>query len=309
MKYVYPNYYKKFKCIADKCKNSCCIGWEIDVDSDTYSYYKNLSGDFQKRLMKSINSDGSLHFILGDEEKCPFLNNDGLCEIVINLGEEALCQICSDHPRFRNYYSDRVEVGLGLCCEEAARLILSQKEKTRLIFTTDENQSATNKEKEFLYFRDNLFEILQNRKLPIKTRFMKILDFAEIEFPKKGPNIWAKLFMGLERLDDKWLGILEEVESLDIEESFDLSSFDICFEQLAVYLVYRHLSEAIYDERLKQRIKFVYLSLHFIQLIICAELKSKKSVNQERFIDICRMYSSEIEYSNENIESLLSVLD
>ena len=25
-----PSYYKDFKCIADKCRHSCCIGWEID---------------------------------------------------------------------------------------------------------------------------------------------------------------------------------------------------------------------------------------------------------------------------------------
>ena len=32
---VYPNYYDKFKCIANRCKHSCCIGWEIDIDEDT----------------------------------------------------------------------------------------------------------------------------------------------------------------------------------------------------------------------------------------------------------------------------------
>ncbi len=25
-----PDYYTEFKCIADKCTHSCCVGWEIN---------------------------------------------------------------------------------------------------------------------------------------------------------------------------------------------------------------------------------------------------------------------------------------
>jgi lysine-N-methylase len=35
MKLRAPKYYLDFACIADRCKHSCCIGWEIDVDADT----------------------------------------------------------------------------------------------------------------------------------------------------------------------------------------------------------------------------------------------------------------------------------
>ena len=69
------------------------------------------------------------HFKLGVNERCPFLNNNGLCDIIINLGEDMLCQICSDHPRFRNFYECFTEIGLGLTCEAAAKIILTKKEK------------------------------------------------------------------------------------------------------------------------------------------------------------------------------------
>ena len=39
MKYYLPDYYEEFKCIAQKCKHSCCVGWEIDIDDDTLAYY------------------------------------------------------------------------------------------------------------------------------------------------------------------------------------------------------------------------------------------------------------------------------
>ncbi|WP_300382317.1 hypothetical protein [Clostridium sp.] len=32
--------YKKFKCTADKCKFTCCKGWDISVDTNTYNKWR-----------------------------------------------------------------------------------------------------------------------------------------------------------------------------------------------------------------------------------------------------------------------------
>ena len=32
--------YDDFKCIADKCKFTCCEGWDIGVEVDTYNKWK-----------------------------------------------------------------------------------------------------------------------------------------------------------------------------------------------------------------------------------------------------------------------------
>ena len=43
-----PDYYKKFSCIADKCPDTCCAGWEIVVD-DEYNptiIYKEPAKDY-----------------------------------------------------------------------------------------------------------------------------------------------------------------------------------------------------------------------------------------------------------------------
>ena len=45
-----PSYYKTFQCIADKCEHSCCIGWEIDIDEDSYDYYMGIDGALGERL-------------------------------------------------------------------------------------------------------------------------------------------------------------------------------------------------------------------------------------------------------------------
>ncbi|MGM9573705.1 MAG: hypothetical protein ACI3VJ_04690 [Hominicoprocola sp.] len=34
MQYVYPDYYPKFHCLAQRCRHSCCIGWEIEYSQE-----------------------------------------------------------------------------------------------------------------------------------------------------------------------------------------------------------------------------------------------------------------------------------
>lgn len=128
-----PDYYPAFQCIASRCEHTCCAGWEIDIDPESLSRYDRLTGAFVERVRKGISREGTPHFILTKDERCPLLNSDNLCELILHEGEGALCQICRDHPRFRNYFSCRVETGLGLVCEEAARLILSWPHPLRLI--------------------------------------------------------------------------------------------------------------------------------------------------------------------------------
>ena len=45
-----PSYYKEFRCTADRCADSCCIGWELDIDEDTVAYYEQVKGAFGDRL-------------------------------------------------------------------------------------------------------------------------------------------------------------------------------------------------------------------------------------------------------------------
>ena len=128
MKEYIPDYYKDFQCIADKCKDSCCIGWEIMIDSKSYKKYQNVKGEFRDRLMKGIDHEGTPAFHLDDRDRCVFLNQKNLCDIYIELGEDALCEICTQHPRFHNEYGNIRQTGLGMACEEATRLMFETKE-------------------------------------------------------------------------------------------------------------------------------------------------------------------------------------
>ena len=133
MKLYAPGYYKNFSCIADKCTHSCCIGWEIDIDSDTMAKYTSVTHGYGKQIRDSIDVTDTPHFRLTDGERCPHLDQQGLCRIISNLGEAYLCDICREHPRFYNDTSRGREVGLGMACEEACRIILESDEYARMI--------------------------------------------------------------------------------------------------------------------------------------------------------------------------------
>ena len=126
MIYIKPCFYDNFKCKADKCTDNCCIGWEIDIDDETLEKYNAVSGDFGDILRANIikSPDGSNCFKLKEKERCAFLNENNLCDIIINCGENALCDICREHPRFYEWFPGVTECGLGLSCEEVCRIIL-----------------------------------------------------------------------------------------------------------------------------------------------------------------------------------------
>ena len=97
MQNAYPDYYPLFHCIADRCRHNCCIGWEIDVDEDSLAAYDQIGGEMGERLHKCIDRSGEMpHFILSEQERCPFLNGKNLCDLILYGGEGMLCQICTE---------------------------------------------------------------------------------------------------------------------------------------------------------------------------------------------------------------------
>ena len=152
-----PDYYPEFHCIAEKCPHTCCAGWEIDIDPESLKKYQTMPGAVGDRLRRGMDREGETAFFHLDEKgRCPMLNEQNLCTLILNCGEEALCQICRDHPRFRNFLTGRVEMGLGLVCPEACRLILSRPSPMKLICLKRGEERLTRQEEQVLRARDML---------------------------------------------------------------------------------------------------------------------------------------------------------
>lgn len=313
MKEIAPNIFREFRCIADKCRHSCCIGWEIDIDADTLAFYRAQTGVFGKKLRQTIQiTDDCASFRLDEHERCPFLNRRNLCDIYLTLGENALCQICRDHPRFRNFFSDRTEIGLGLCCEAAARLLLCTDAPFSLTVLSDDGaaDAPTPEEAAFFAFRERVFRLAQDRNLPPERRLQRILDTVGVHLPPKSPAAWTDFYAALERLDSGWDAVLHTLRALPPDGfaapfSKDCAPF---FENLLCCFLYRHLAGALDDGNLSARTAFCVHGVQFLWALYRACAKAYAPFDFDLAIDLVRQYATEIEYSDENLEAVLGAL-
>jgi hypothetical protein len=82
MKLFAPKYYSDFKCIADKCRHSCCVGWEIDIDGETLTKYSEMNAEYAGNIRASIEQGDAPHFKLCADGRCAHLDEKGLCRIL-----------------------------------------------------------------------------------------------------------------------------------------------------------------------------------------------------------------------------------
>lgn len=301
MIYAYPEYYKDFKCIAGECSHSCCIGWEIDIDGETAERYRRVGGELGQRMKSCINWQAEQpHFILDDGERCPFLNKDNLCDIILGLGEDSISQICTDHPRFRTFLSEREEIGLGLCCEEAARMILGREEPFMLIEEGEGEYSLD--EDALMDVREAVFEIVSGEGR-ISERMDALLELCGAEMAERSIAQWARFYLSLERLDEEWTACLEHLARANVEEEALLSFMESHGREcrnLLSYFIYRHFFTALDDGDIASKAAFAVLS---VKMIMALGL----SLGGET-AEYARMYSSEIEYSGENLDAMFDEL-
>lgn len=220
-----PSYFDTFSCIGSSCEDTCCAGWKIQVDKKTFHKYRKVSkGPIAKVLRTNITrertnpSDSNYAKIKMDENMdCAFLNEDKLCNIYIELGENYLCHTCTFYPRQMNEVDNRIEKDLSVSCPEAARLILLNPEGIDFIFQEeqfDRNIPLTYKAVSTLYWDIRMFaiQILQSRHTTIEPRLIVLGMFME-ELQAIPQDEWVqKLPVNIK----KYEGILYHSEQLNL---------------------------------------------------------------------------------------------
>lgn len=182
MLYTIPDYYKEFHCIADRCEDTCCAGWQIVIDEVSLEKYKWMTGDYRKAVWKNINwLTGT--FKQDKEKRCAFLNEDNLCDLCLNKGEKSFCKTCKTYPRHIEEFEGVREISLSVSCPEAARILLNKKDK--VTYLTYERAGEEEYEDFDPFFfslledaRSKMLNILQDRSLPIGTRVILVLGMA-----------------------------------------------------------------------------------------------------------------------------------
>ena len=286
MKLYAPSYYNEFKCIADRCRHSCCIGWEIGVDAETLRRYEKLSDAEREEICSHI-KDGKIQ--LCEDGRCPFLDESGLCKIISRYGDAFTSKICREHPRFYNFLTDRAEVGLGASCPEAARIILSCENYDSIIsignISAEPSEGYDAKDE-----RKWIYSTLKDGRVPLENRFLAIMGRYCLS---------EELF-----LKERLSGILSELEYLrEYDRKLFLSvlssrikaSEERC-ERFFAYLVYRHLSEATSYESLRARLCMCLALTKLFESLCSTGVESAEAA---------RLISEEIEYSEDNTDSII----
>jgi lysine-N-methylase len=131
---IMPKYASRFSCIGGDCEDTCCAGWRVDLDRESFLHYqatfdpvlRPLVTRHLRRNEASRTGKAFGHIEMRDTpcRECGFLGEDRLCLIQKHLGEPALSDTCASFPRDLRVVSGTRQMTLSLACPEAARLAL-----------------------------------------------------------------------------------------------------------------------------------------------------------------------------------------
>ena len=278
MEFTFPNYYKEFSCIAGSCPDTCCAGWQIVIDNNTLKKYQHFKGPFHNRLHNDI--DWKEHVFRQYNRRCAFLNEENLCDIYTEAGPKMLCDTCRNYPRHIEEFEGLREISLSLSCPEAARILLSQKEKVH----SRMNTSDTSKD---------LFKNMWKTIVP------------EMEVLRPG---WKEFLK--ERLDSLYISSGEN-DYIYQKSEFDFycPDWQIQEEQLLVYWIYTYFCGAVYDDEIFTKVKMAVVCTLFIhELDVGTYLKNEHHFNLNDQIQICYQFSRELEHSDLNLNKFQELM-
>ena len=324
--------FDNFKCIADKCPKSCCIGWQIMIDEDSLDKYATTSGDFGHRLKSSINyEEGSF---LQNNTRCSMLNETGLCDLQSTLGESYLCNTCRKYPRHVEEFQDIREYSLSLSCPEAVRMLMAPDYSFSFEETEDDifDDPEEFEDFDFLLFdkleyaRDKMIELAKDSSLPFSERLERIRSSAfalqnlydegeifemdNISYEDKSTISLEYAMSGLDTLLE--LEVLEESWHETIRETISYWNNNLAkqfsedatfvFEKILISLLFNYFCGAVYDGQIYARAMIAIMSTHWIMMIQAAHPNMDLAQN-------IYLYSREVEHSDTNVNTLISYFE
>jgi len=326
MKNIYPKYFNKFVCIAGNCPDTCCAGWEVVIDEKFQNVYKSSNTPAAKKAVDRMytDTDGDVCLKLTNG-RCPMLNGGNLCEIYIDMGSDALCDVCRTYPRFFKEADGYVIGGISLSCPEAARLILEDDNAK----TIDDLSFVENKnDKIYFEIYNHLTKIIEEGKF-FDCDFQK-LEYAADELVFDKENFSAELIADCfnnpkEYSSDFTTGVADEIAKLEalteewksLCDEFKNYTKDLCikkansaFGELAhkreiknviIYLLYKYLWEAIDENDIVLWIKRAYGIARLVCDLGAMAIVKTGELGKEKLPRIIQLVSKEIEHNEDNL--------
>lgn len=267
---VTPHFYKDFKCIAGACPDSCCQGWEVDADDASLEYYGTLSTalEIKQRIDSVLCKDefGNTIFRLADKKRCPFLNNENLCDMHIAIGGEHTPYTCRTFPRFINDFGGTRELGVSFSCPVAADMMHELNEPMTFASECNDELPQLNDIDAQAYFylkkaRERAYEIIKDRSISMKSRLSNLLDYAcdvqqDLEPYEQGSDdtSFFDVFRNPELINPEWT---QKVDNA-VEGQISDTAFN---ENIAMYFIFRYFLLAVYDYDVLSKVKMAVIGV------------------------------------------------
>lgn len=294
---IYPTIYHTFQCKADRCENTCCQLWTIDIDEATAKRYHTMTGSLGESLRQAITvDDEGSHFIFSKKQPmCPLLNEQGLCKVVLELGEGGLCDTCHMHPRFYKYIEDLELCGVGLSCEASVELLAEDTQSNQVIFTIEDDDG----------------EFSSNERLGIHNVFELLafdIDSARFQYtPNPNAQYYTELlelYGTTEPIDEEWttqINVLShDIDKLIASVQTYISTHDMgLFNKVFQYILYRQI-DMLADYSLEAIRSYAKDAVEYILMTSATDGLALKQIAK---------WSQQIEYDEDNVELLLKYYD
>lgn len=270
MKIVKPTFYKDFKCIAGACPDSCCQGWEVDADEDSLAFYKTLDPalEIKQRIDRVLDRDefDNVIFTLAPKKRCPFLNDENLCDMHIAIGGEHTPYTCRTFPRFIYDFGATREIGVSFSCPVASDMMFGLEESMSFEEEINADLPSLNDIDAELYYklflaRKKAYSIIQSKDKALNDRLIKLLDFAydlqmDInEYTEGGDAIpFSDVFKNPELINPEWT---EKVTNMTIQPIPNT----ISNENIATYFIYKYFLQAVYDRDVLSKAKMAVVGV------------------------------------------------
>jgi lysine-N-methylase len=236
-----PRYMTRFRCIAERCEDTCCSGLKVPVSETQWQRMQAAvsgnpehAGQLRQHVSPNPGGASSEHaFIeMRPDGHCPFLDTERLCSLQRRHGDAVLPDICANFPRVVTRWGERLEVSGTLACPEVARLCLLAEDALEPVRVdpastlvprpeaarplTGDPEDAYTQQAETV--REALFRLLRQRQYPLGSRLAMLgqLAYGLDGFYFRG----TESFRGAERVSAR-ARLNEELQRFDIPEVMD----------------------------------------------------------------------------------------
>lgn len=251
MKRIKPEYYDSFSCIAGACPLTCCQEWKIAVDDGTAQSWRKLEPPeetpYHKRTLYDYTKrkDGARVIALLENHRCPFLNEEKLCRLVVKYGDTVLSDICTVFPREKHEFLTRKEQNLMPCCPAVIDLMNEREQITFVEEAVEGSRGET---------RDSAAETQETMLLSVRDLLIKLMEHEE-NTPEK--NL-LMIFYLLQDLDKQEASFAQIIDSYQANQTFEELSRALDAMELEVSHCFMERNELFLDLAVNYRKEKLY---------------------------------------------------